>query len=201
MAGGATERPFLALPAASAGGRVIASPFQFVTTGEDALRLVSVNARPGVRLKIQARRYNTAGGIDANAWDHIPNDDRTPRSDDYPIGVGALLNLTVFASSGTPLVGQTFVIVQLVRGVGAAAIVLGTMLQGYVTSTQGLGWPGSPITSSTDAEPCVRAIQGTQPAPGVEISETVPTGARTRRTTARAVSLWDRTAAAAGPAR
>ena len=68
--------------------------------------------------------------------------------------------------------------VQLVRGVGAAAIVLGTLLAGYVTTTQALGWPGSPIVSATEGEPAVRSFVGTTPAAASEISESVPTGAR-----------------------
>lgn len=172
------EQAFVAPPIASAGGRVIASPFQFYTTGEDNLRIVSVNAYVGVRLKIQGRFIDAKGVISASSWDHTPNTDRTKKTDDVPLGVGAVLNLTVFASQGTPLIGQTFVIVQLVRGLGAAAIVLGTLLQGYVTSAQALGWPGSPIVSSTDGEPAVRTIAGTNPAIGVDIIETVPTNAR-----------------------
>jgi hypothetical protein len=76
------------------------------------------------------------------------------------------------------MVGQVFVIVQIVRGFSGATEVLGTLLQGYVTTTQGLGWPGSPIVSSTEGEPAIRFIRGTTPAPGSAFTETVPTGAR-----------------------
>ena len=175
-----TEKAFVAQPVTTGGGRVISSPFQFYTTGEDSLRILSANSVAGVTLKIQARFVDSFGKIQANSWDHTPNADRSIAATEFEMGVGALLNLTVFAGSGAPMIGQTFVIVQLIRGSGVAAIVLGTLLQGYVTTQQAIGWPGSPIVSSTDGEPAIRTILGTAPAAGVEISETVPTGARWR---------------------
>src|SRR5439155_18890058 len=100
------------------------------------------------------------------------------KTQNYKLGKGAILNLTVFASAGAPLMGQTYVIVQLIKGLTGATIVLGTLLGGYLTATQALGWPGSPIISSTDGEGCTRLIVGTTPAAEANILETVPTGAR-----------------------
>src|SRR5204863_2582589 len=101
--------------------------------------------------------------IIANSVDHVPNTDRSVKTSDHPLGVGQLLNLTVFASAGAPLIGQTYVKVQLIRGVGAAAIVLGTLLGGYVTAVHALGFPGSPIENSLTATPAIRYITGTNP--------------------------------------
>lgn len=173
-----SERLIVATPTTSAGGRVISSPFQFYTTGEERLRVVSVNSLTGVRVKIHFRFLDAFGKVQASGYDHVPNSDRTVHTTEHELGVGSLLNLTVFASTGTPLLGQTFVIVQLIRGVGTAAIILGTLLQGYVTSTQHLGWPGSPISLSTEGQGAIRFLTGTTPAPGAELAESVPTGAR-----------------------
>jgi hypothetical protein len=175
---GATERVFVAPPIPTGGGKVIAAPFQFYTTGEDNLRIVSLNSLAGVTLKIQARLVNSKGELQAASWDHTPNSDRTAASTVMPLAAGSVLNLTVFANSGSPRIGQTFVIVQLIRGLGQAAIVLGTLLQGYVTSQQALAWPGSPCISSTDGEPNVRNILGSSPPAGTFINEVCPTGAR-----------------------
>ena len=161
-----------------AGGRLVAAPYQFVTTGEESLRVVSANSLAGVRIKLQGLRLNDRGENHPFAYDHIPNSDRTIVTTDHPIGIGGLLHLTAFVSGASPLVGQTFVIVQVIRGAGAAAIVLGTLLQGYVTSTQGLGWPGSPIQSSIEGGGYIRQVTGTMPAAGANISETVPAGCR-----------------------
>lgn len=169
------------------GARVLPSPSQFFLTGEDRLRIVCVNSQPGVVLKVQWRTARLDGSTLPNSETHTPTSDRAAYTEDYELGVGSLLNVTVFASAGTPKIGQTFVIAQLVRGVGAAAIVLGTILSGYVTAVQALGFPGSPIVSSTEGEPAVRTIVGADPAVDAEIAEVVPTGARWEILNAKAI--------------
>jgi hypothetical protein len=172
------ELVFPAQPAIVGGGRVLPSPAAFYATGEDRLRIVSVNSLAGVRLKMQWRVADSKGATVPNSVDHTPNADRTVKTTDYELGTGSLLNITVFASAGAPLIGQTYVMVQLVRGFGAAAIVLGTLLGGYVTATAALGFPGSPILSPLDGPGYFRVITGTNPAAGFSVLETVPAGAR-----------------------
>jgi hypothetical protein len=176
----ATERAFVAQPIASAGGRVITSPFQFYTSGEDHLRVTSVNSLTGVALKVRGRFVDNSGLILPLEHDHTPATNRTTVTTTIGLGVGAVLNLDVFASAGAPSIGQTFVVVQLVRGMGASGLVLGTLLQGYVTSSQHLAWPGSPLESSLEGQGAIRQIIGTNPAANVEITEFVPVGARWR---------------------
>jgi hypothetical protein len=107
-----------------------------------------------------------------------PPSDRSRATIVVPLGVGNPVNVDLFAVAGSPRVGQCFVQVQLIRGDGPAATIVGTIAQGYVTTSQALAWPGSPIVSSTQGEPAVRPIVGAQPVAGVDIVETVPTGAR-----------------------
>jgi hypothetical protein len=173
-----TERAFVAGPIASADNRVITAPFQFYVTGEDKLRIRSVCSIAAVTLQFRARFVDEKGKIQAESWTHQPNSNRTLATTVQSMGVGALLNLDVFASVGGILVGQCFVIVDVVRGDAGTGFPLGVMLQGYVTTTQSLAWPGSPIVTSTFGEPAIREISGTQPGAGGNISEVVPTGAR-----------------------
>jgi hypothetical protein len=172
------EQAFPAHPVTGAGGRIIATPFQFYTTGEENVRVVSVNAAAGVVVGINGRFRNSDGTITPLRHGHTPATNRTTVTSEFTLGIGAVLDLTVFATSGAPLKGQTYVLVQLIRGSGAAAVVVGLLLGGYVTATQGLGFPGSPIISSTDGEPAARTIIGATPGAGAELSEAVPTGAR-----------------------
>ena len=174
----ATEQAFPSSAPIVGGGRLLPTPAQFYVTGEDRLRIVSANAMAGVSLQLHWRHAEPSGRTVPNAQTHTPASDRSIAVTDYPLGVGSLLNVTVFAGAGAPKVGQTYVMVQLVRGTGASAIVLGTLLAGYVTSTQALGWPGSPIAGSLEGGGAYRSIAGATPAPGVDLAETVPTGAR-----------------------
>lgn len=174
------EQAFLATPFALPSTRVIASPFQFATTEDDNLRIESANSLTGVVLAIQGRRLTPAGAIEPFAFVHTPNTDRSVRTQDYKLGAGALLNLTIFASSGTPRIGQTYVTARFIRGLTGATIVLGTLLAGYVTAAQHLAYPGSPIVDSISGGGCAREVTGTNPAPGSLVSEAVPSGARWR---------------------
>ncbi len=172
------EQVFLAQPISTAAGRVIASPFQFVTTGEDNLQIGCHNSLTGVTLAIQGRRLSAKGTVEAFAHVFIPSSDRLMTSTLFPLGVGAILTLTIFAAAGMPQIGQTFVHARLVRGYSGGIVVLGTILQGYVTSHQQLAWPGSPIESSQAGGGVVRHVIGTDPAAGANVSEAVPAGAR-----------------------
>jgi hypothetical protein len=184
------EQVFVGQPQTFGGARLLPSPSQFFLTGEDRLRVVSANSLTGVSLKVQWRTATLAGDVVPSSQDHTPNSDRTVKRQDYELGSGSLLNVTVFASAGAPVIGQTYVLVQIVRGEGLAAIVLGTILAGYVTAVQALGFPGSPIVASTDGEPYVRHIVGTAPGAGLNIAETVPTGARWEVVTLYAPATW-----------
>lgn len=172
------ERQFQPLPVPIGNARAISAPFQFVTTGEDNLRVTVVNSLSGCRVAIQGRRIDQDGAILPIAYAVSPTADRLATTEIFPLGVGAIVNLAVYAVAGTPRIGQTFVIVQLVRGRTGGVELLGTLLQGYVTSTQGLGWPGSPIITSIEGPGFIRNIQGTAPGAGNTIYEAVPTGAR-----------------------
>jgi hypothetical protein len=188
-----SERTFFPLPIATGNARAISAPFQFVTTGEDHLRVTVVNSQSGVRVAIQGRRFDEAGALVPMAYSLAPTADRVASTRIFPLGVGAIVNLAVWAIDGAPAIGQMFVIVQLVRGREGGTELLGTLLQGYVTSTQTLGWPGSPIVSSIEGPGYVRQIQGTTPAIGTMPFEVVPTGARWELLSALSILTCDAT--------
>jgi hypothetical protein len=169
------------LPASSAppgaAGRVLPSPFQYYVDGADNLRIEAVNAEPGVTVSVIVRWWTERGEIVPQRFDLTPPPTRLVARQDCPLARGALMNITAFASAGTPPIGRTFVRVQLIRGLSGATLPIATLLQGYVTARQDLAYPGSPIRMSTEDAFPVRVITGTDPAPGVEIVETVPTGA------------------------
>jgi hypothetical protein len=185
-----------AIPGILSRARIVISPYPFGVSDADNLRIVSVNAAAGVTVEIHGRQAQ--GGLDSKPFRfvHTPNTNRTAKTEDFVLGGGLVTNLSIFASAGAPLIGQCFVIVQLVRSLGATAYVMGTLLQGYVTTTQNVGWPGSAIVSSTDGEPVVRTIIGTAPGGGADIVETVPNGARWELLSVRAVLTLGGAAAA-----
>jgi len=171
------ERITPALPSPFAAA-ALSSPYNFEFTGEDALRLTVHNSKAGVVVGVHYRMHTPDNHAFASRELLAPASDRTASSGEFSIGRGYLQNVTLFATAGSPVRGQTFARLQVIRGRGAAAIVLGTIVQGYVTGNQDRAWPGSPIEGSLEGDGYIRQVTGTDPAAGVEISETVPAGAR-----------------------
>jgi len=161
-------------------------------TGAESLRITSISgdADSAVTLGI---RFQPAGELVAQSQQerHVPNTDRTAASSDYPLGCGWLKSITAIASSGSPVYAHVFIRVDLVRGKGAGATVLQTLMQGPVSALTRRAWPGSPISASIEGPGAIRSITGTDPAANVEISETVPTGARWRPLSWRATLVTD----------
>lgn len=193
MADQARERAFAASAAGALGSRVLASPLQYYVDGADNLRIEAINSAGGIRVAVHYRFLDPERGIIVNEATLSPTADRAVSRRDVRLSIGALLNLTVFVNQGTPHYGQTFVRVQLIRGDGAAAIVMGTIVQGYVTASQDIAWPGSPVQSSIEGNGNIRAIIGTTPGVGNQIAETVPEGARWRLMSVYAVLTTDAT--------
>ena len=178
MTFGGVAPPRLAPPIRLPAPGGVASPFQFTLTGDEHLRMRSHNSLSGVTVTLQGRFFTPDQQTLAFSFNHTPNTDRSLATDIFALGPGALANVICFASAAAPLIGQCFVKVEVIRGRTGAVIALGTVIQGYITASQALAWPGSSLAESTDGEPLPRVVTGTNPAAGGEISETVPTGAR-----------------------
>lgn len=164
-------------------------------TGEESLRIRSFNSAAGVTLALEGRVLRPEGSIDPMSNPHAPNTDRTAATSVIAVGAGWIQHLSVRATAGAPRVGQCFVVVEIVRGQAGAMQPLGVVLQGYVTDTSGLAWPGTPMQPSIDGAGVIRSIAGADPAAGAEWSETVPTNARWRLLGVDAALVTDATVA------
>jgi hypothetical protein len=132
-----------------------------------------------VSVSLQGRTLGlTDATPDAFSYTMTPAADRSVSAFNFPMPRCLLLNCSFFASAGAPLTGQTYAMLKVARGVGAGALVLGQLLGGYVTAYQHLAYPGSAIENSIQGNGYPRTILGTTPAPGAEVLETVPAGAR-----------------------
>jgi hypothetical protein len=156
----------------------LGSPAPFYMTGEDNLRLRSLNSAAGVTLTVSGRLFGRGNRVVPFSFNHVPNTNRTGATTLQGIGEGWVMGLQVIVSAGTPLIGQCWAIVEIVRGLTGAAIPLGALTSGYVTTQQPITWPGTPAIGTLGGPGVIRSIAGTDPAANTEFSETVPTGAR-----------------------
>jgi hypothetical protein len=164
-------------------------------TGEESLRLRSFNSAAGVTLALEGRLLRPDGSCDPMSSPHQPTTDRSAVVTVHSLGPGWIQHVSVRASAGSPRVGECFVVVELVRGQAGAMQPLGVILQGYVTDTSGLAWPGASALSSAAGPGVIRSIAGADPAAGAEFSETVPTNARWRLLGVDVALVTDATAA------
>ncbi|MCA1834342.1 MAG: hypothetical protein LC750_16730 [Actinobacteria bacterium] len=175
---GVTEQIFEPSPARIQAGPPTHYPWLFSFTGEDVLEVTSWNSAAGVRLRISGRMHASPDLVIPFSATHTPASDRSAVTSIVTLPPGELLNAIVWAESGAPQAGQTFVRVAVRRGMGAAFERLGVLIQGPVTASAARAFPGSPVQSPLEGEPYLRVISGTTPGAGGDISETVPTGAR-----------------------
>lgn len=152
----------------------------FFFDGQDRLRIRSFGSLGSVTVSLEGRFLGADGRVQAIQRDHTPNSDRSAATQLFDLGEGFLLNLRPRASGGTPKVGQVYVFLEVVRGTDNTVQPLATLWAGYVTDTTALGFPTSDPIRSVDGCGVLRSVTGTNPAAGVEITETVPTNARWR---------------------
>lgn len=158
----------------------VVSSRAFYFSGEDHLRVTSFGSVASVVLSVEGRFLTPEGAIEVFAERHVPNSDRTSASTLFSRGPGWLLDCQVRASAGTPRRGQVFVLLEVVRGLSGGVTPHATLLQGYVTDTSRLAFPGSLHEAMSSGRGALRSITGTNPGAGAEVSETVPTNARWR---------------------
>jgi hypothetical protein len=156
------------------------TPSAFYMRQEDNLRLTAFNSAASVELAVRTRFLTPEGEIVAGSDRLVPTTARAASSQFVPTTEGWLIGVEVIAVAGTPRVGQCFVVLDVVRGDATVPLPLACLLQGYVTDTSRLSFPGSPIRSSIEGPGVLRSITGTNPAANAEISEAVPTNARWR---------------------
>lgn len=164
-------------------------------TGEDHLRLRSLNSAAGVTLAIEGRILRSDGVLSMLRDSHVPATDRSATTKLFRLTEGWLVDLQVRAVAGTPRRGQCFVVVELVRGFTGDVQPITTLIQGYICDTSNRAWPGSPLELSTEGPGNLRSIAGTDQAANVDISETVPTNARWRIVSIDATLVADATVA------
>lgn len=176
------------------------APSGVFVTDDDYLLLTSYASVASIAIVIGGRVLDPSGRPVAFSQRHVPNSDRTAATVVARLGEGWLQQVSVGVASGTPSYGQAYARVDICRGDGAGRVVLGTLIEGHVTATVRQAWPGSLLHGPLERGGTIRSLTGTNPAAGVEISETVPTGARWELLAWSATLVTDATVANRNPA-
>jgi hypothetical protein len=147
---------------------------------EDLLLVQSMNSHATTRVEVRGRLLLPDNTVQPIRYVHTPNRDRSSRADAIPVGGGYLLSLMAVPDAVDVRRGQCFVTLGLTSGAATSNPATHVLAQDYLSSSEAMGWPGSPVHGSAEGVGNLRVIVGTQPAVGQEIDETVPTNARWR---------------------
>lgn len=158
----------------------LTGPGAFYVTGEDNLRVVLRNSLASAVVTIEGRFLTLAGVVTPFVEVIAPASDRSAVTRDFRLGDGWILNVSARVTTGAPSVGQVYARICVIRGLGAAPIQIGTLVQGYATEADDLAWPGGPLRTSVEGPGWLRTLANQDPAEGEMILITVPTGARWR---------------------
>lgn len=156
-------------------------PTQFWVTPDDTLTVGIRNSLTGVQVQIDARMWRIDGESSNPNFRVSPPADRVLRYTSQPLFYGYLTSVVAFATGATlPRRGHTYVSLQVSRTPAQSFTQVLTMGAGYLAGSNFVQWPYSRISDATDGAGLLRAITGTTPAAGAEITETVPTNGRWR---------------------
>jgi hypothetical protein len=176
----AAERVFPAVGPVASGRGLVASSFQYYLTGDESLRVETISSNvPGAIVDVGVRLWredDRAVIIERERHVCLPP---TLSQKDYALPAGALLNLRLSTTTSNARYGRLFVRAQLIRGGGAAADVVGTLTQGYISPQNDRAWPGSPVEQMKDS-PGVVVNPGWVINVGPRLDMTVPASTRYR---------------------
>jgi len=147
-------------------------------TVEDRLRISLFNVFNAPTVNITLRIQLPDGQVIPMVQAMTPASTRAAVTQELDLAEGFLLDLSVTTPTAAIRVGGLFAVAQIIRGTGANAILVRTLLSSYVTTGGSVGWPEGPNQLSTAGQGFLRAINQGNPAAGANWSVTVPNGAR-----------------------
>lgn len=158
----------------------IGPPSNQYITREDALKVNVWNSLAGMTINVNYRLLRFDGVVVPNSFNIAPPANRVRTIFIFPVVEGFLLGLQLFAQTGSPQRGQTFVYAEIVRPPTGTVIGYNTLVSDYLTAGDTLGWPGGAIRQSVEGPGFLRSVAVPNPAAGADWSQAVPSNARWR---------------------
>jgi hypothetical protein len=162
------------------------------------IRIQETSNIGGVAIQYGFRRGTVDGQVLPTRAQLLSAGDLVTHTQDLQLGGGLLYNVTVATELG---IGEFSIFVQvfLIQGTGPNAIKLACLVAGYITGTQSLGWPGSPVQNSIEGNGRTRQILLANPGLGHDLTVSVPLNTRWRFQAFYALFQADGTAGARQP--
>lgn len=154
--------------------------YGFYIQSDDRLFVAAYSSVASLVVRFSGYFLDARGEVNHYAIDVAPTSDRAVTSELQIFGEGFLLSCTAHLLTGNANRGQCYVRARIQRGTGATLVPIAQVLGGYVTDDYSPSFPYGKIEGPLEGPGMLRSVTGTDPAAGVELAETVPTGARWR---------------------
>ncbi|MGH9492610.1 MAG: hypothetical protein ACRD2K_03835 [Terriglobales bacterium] len=156
----------------------VAPPSPLYITKDDNLNIAVWSSVAGTVVEMRARLLLPDGSIVSIQEDFRPTSDRAQNSFARSLTEGFLLSVS-FANVGTiARRGQLYVQMWVAQGDPSLFQFSEGLISGYLATGNMLVWPYGTQSYMVEGAGMLRSVTGTNPAAGVEITETVPTNAR-----------------------
>lgn len=152
--------------------RQVQPPAHCYISRTDLLELAAWNVVTGGTIHLSVRILRADGQMIHCRWDYVPTADGAPNFWVLGLAEGFLLALTVH--SGDFPGASCYVRVRL----ASQGAYPETVVSGYLRRFAALCWPYPRYEAPCEGAGRLRIITGTDPAPGAQITEVVPTGVR-----------------------
>ena len=180
-----TERAHLSAPIALGGGGAVATPFQFLLTGEDGIRVTVLSRQINTRAVVRGRILRPGDSkVQAFSFEVRNDNPYEHTSEEFHLGECVILN--AIAVSNEEFRGECYVRVDVIRGTGAKTP-LGTLIAGYVGGWVSRSWPGDILETPIDGRGRLHTFAGATPAAATNPVLQCPTFTRWRVVAAKAI--------------
>lgn len=165
--------------------------YGFYIQGDDRLFVAAYSSVSSLTVRFSGYFLSHNGEVRQYAVDVFPTNDRAATTALQFLGDGFILSCTAHLLSGSANRGQCYVRSRIQRGTGATIVPIAGIISGYLSDDYSPAWPFGKREGPLEGPGMLRSITGSDPAANAEISETVPTGARWRLISMRAVFVSD----------
>ncbi len=164
----------------------IQPPAAFWVTPDDVLVVGVRNSLVGVQIGVQVRVLTETGELSNPNIIFTPPADRSLNYKTVPMYYGYLNSVSAFAISpgglisSLPVRGQTYVTLHVIRQPLLAFTSVIALGSGYIAGSNFVQWPYGRVIDAIEGPGALYNIVITNPAPGVDWTQLVPTNARWR---------------------
>lgn len=164
------------LPAPSVVLNATGVPALFILTGVERLRVLAITDDGNATYSVNGRMQTPKGDVVPFSFVGQSTNTAVLQTQDFNLGAGTLLTLTVqiVQQSGTQMWGRDWVQVQVIEGTGTGAVVLGTLVQSYVTASLPVAWPGTPFRAAVEGPGLTRTTNIFGSIPGTSTAHFTP---------------------------